>query len=171
MIITLSVFVDCCAFLCGFVMVLVAGVEPSLSTTTTTKGSSSDGGDEDDAEKRIKLSELSRSYSLLPPLDLGDGPQAEAIRTAASQTAGGMSRRDLLALIHSHTTQQHLLDADPHWKPHVMFYYDRSQPASAWGAAGMTAPIIDATGGSDSPVITLLIPVSQWSDGRPAVKR
>ena len=38
-------------------------------------------------------------------------------------------------------------------------------------AAGMTAPIIDASGGTDSPVITLLIPVSQWSDGSAAVKR
>jgi hypothetical protein len=66
--------------------------------------------------------------------------------------------------------QQHLLDSDPHWMPHLMFYYDRSQPASAWGAAGPTAPVIDGSAGDpQSPVLVLFVPVRQWSDGSPAV--
>jgi hypothetical protein len=65
---------------------------------------------------------------------------------------------------------QYLGDADPHWMPHVMFYYDRSLPAAAWGAGDMSAPIIDASFGTPhSPVQTLFIPVRQWSNGTPAM--
>jgi hypothetical protein len=65
---------------------------------------------------------------------------------------------------------QYLGDTDPHWMPHVMFYYDRSLPAAAWGAGDMSAPIIDASFGTPhSPVQTLFIPVRQWSNGTPAI--
>lgn len=64
--------------------------------------------------------------------------------------------------------EQHLVDNNPHWMPHLMFFYDRSLPASAWGAGGETAPVIDG-GDPDTPVLTLLIPVRQWSDGTPAL--
>jgi hypothetical protein len=52
--------------------------------------------------------------------------------------------------------------------PHLMFYYDRSMPAAAWGEGDGTSPIIDATGAAPSPIMVLLIPVPQWSDGTPA---
>jgi hypothetical protein len=66
--------------------------------------------------------------------------------------------------------EQYLGDTDPHWMPHVMFYYDRSLPAAAWGAGDMSAPIIDASVGTPhSPVQTLFIPVRQWSNGTPAM--
>jgi hypothetical protein len=64
--------------------------------------------------------------------------------------------------------KQHLAEVDPHWMPHLMFFYDTSLPASAWGAGDQTAPIIDG-GNPDAPVLTLLIPVRQWSDGTPAL--
>ena len=64
--------------------------------------------------------------------------------------------------------QQYLTDDDPHWMPHLMFYYDRSLPAAAWGAGDGKSPIIDATGNSPAPRMVLLIPVPQWSDGTPA---
>ncbi len=64
--------------------------------------------------------------------------------------------------------QQYLTDDDPHWMPHLMFYYDRSLPAAAWGAGDGKSPIIDATGSSPAPRMVLLIPVPQWSDGKPA---
>jgi hypothetical protein len=74
------------------------------------------------------------------------------------------------AMAYMTSAQQYLVDENPHWMPHLMFYYDRSLPASAWGAAGMTATVIDATAGDPhSPVLTLLIPVRQWSDGSPAM--
>jgi hypothetical protein len=66
--------------------------------------------------------------------------------------------------------EQHLSESDPHFVPHLMFYFDRSQPATAWGAGDISAPIIDGSAGDPSaPVLTLLIPVRRWSDGTTAV--
>jgi hypothetical protein len=72
------------------------------------------------------------------------------------------------AMAYMLSPRQHLLDADPRWMPHVMFYYDRALPVATWGAAGMDAPVIDGSGAyAASPVVVLLIPVRQWSDGTP----
>jgi hypothetical protein len=74
------------------------------------------------------------------------------------------------AMAYMLSPEQYLADQNPHWMPHVMFYYDRSLPASAWGAGDMNAPIIDASVGTPhSPVQTLFIPVRQWSNGTPAM--
>jgi hypothetical protein len=86
--------------------------------------------------------------------------QAYAAHEFALPAAGAM------AYMLSH--QQNLGGDDPHWMPHLMFYYDRSVPASAWGAGDGKSPIIDATGAAPSPIMVLLIPVPQWSDGTPA---
>ncbi|MEO8736560.1 MAG: hypothetical protein ABI380_08475 [Edaphobacter sp.] len=64
--------------------------------------------------------------------------------------------------------RQYLGDTDPHWLPHLMFYYDRSMPAAVWGVGGKTNTVIDGSDSEDSPVLTLLIPVRRWSDGKPA---
>ncbi len=85
---------------------------------------------------------------------------AYAAREFALPAAGAM------AYMLSH--QQNLGGSDPHWMPHLMFYYDRSMPASAWGAGDGKSPIIDATGAAPSPLMVLLIPLPQWSDGTPA---
>jgi len=68
------------------------------------------------------------------------------------------------------SSKQYLQDEAPqNWMPHLMFYYDRSLPASTWGAGGMGAMVIDATAGDTaSPVQTLLVPVRRWSDGSTA---
>jgi hypothetical protein len=66
--------------------------------------------------------------------------------------------------------KQHLSDADPHWMPHLMFYFDRSLKATTFGAGGMTAPIIDASAGEPNyPMQVIYIPIRTWSDGTPAV--
>jgi hypothetical protein len=67
--------------------------------------------------------------------------------------------------------QQHLSDdADPHWMPHLMFYYNRTLKATTFGAGGFTAPIIDGSAGDpDAPVQVLFIPTRTWSDGTPVV--
>lgn len=66
--------------------------------------------------------------------------------------------------------EQYLADNQPHWMPHLMFYYDKSLPPAAYGASGMTSPVIDGSiGDASSPVLVLLIPVRQWSDGTPAM--
>lgn len=71
------------------------------------------------------------------------------------------------AMAYMLSPRQWLAPVKPHWMPHFMFYFDRSLPASAWGAKGdMAAPVIDGSAGDPaSPVLTLLIPVRQWSDG------
>jgi hypothetical protein len=85
---------------------------------------------------------------------------AYAAREFALPAAGAM------AYMLSH--QQNLGGSDPHWMPHLMFYYDRSMPASAWGAGDGKSPIVDATSAAPSPIMVLLVPVPQWSDGAPA---
>ncbi|HXI33009.1 MAG TPA: hypothetical protein VNH63_02920 [Gemmatimonadales bacterium] len=67
---------------------------------------------------------------------------------------------------------QHLSDdADPHWMPHLMFYYARAVKPTTFGAGGMTAPIIDGSAGDpDGPVQVLFIPTRTWSDGTPVVR-
>jgi hypothetical protein len=88
--------------------------------------------------------------------------RAYASRQFPLPTAGAMA--------YMLSPEQYLVDADPHWMPHVMFYYDRSMPAAAWGAGGMSAPIIDGSvGAPNAPVLTLLIPVRQWSNGTSAM--
>lgn len=73
------------------------------------------------------------------------------------------------AMAYMTSPRQHLVDANPHWLPHLMFFYDRATPAAAFGAAGMDAPIINGTAGdAHAPVLALYIPVRQWSDGSPA---
>jgi hypothetical protein len=54
--------------------------------------------------------------------------------------------------------------------PHLMFFYDKTTPASAFGAAGPTAPIINGSAGDPhAPVLTIFVPVRQWSDGSSAM--
>jgi hypothetical protein len=73
------------------------------------------------------------------------------------------------AMAYMLSSEQYLVDANPHWLPHLMFFYDKSMPATTWGAGGMTAPVIDGSvGDPSSPLRTLLIPVPRWSDGTPA---
>ena len=88
--------------------------------------------------------------------------RAYASREFPLPTAGAMA--------YMLSPEQYLADSNSHWMPHLMFYYDRSLPAAAWGAGDMSAPIIDASFGTPhSPVQTLFIPVRQWADGRPAM--
>jgi hypothetical protein len=75
------------------------------------------------------------------------------------------------AMAYMLSPKQHLSDADPHWMPHLMFYYDRLLKATTFGAGGMTAPIIDASAGDpNGPVQVLYIPTRTWSDGTLAVQ-
>jgi hypothetical protein len=73
------------------------------------------------------------------------------------------------AMIYMQSPAQYLQDGMPHnWKPHLMFVYDRSMPAATWGAGSSTSTVIDGVG--DDPhahVRLILVPVPQWSDGRP----
>lgn len=71
------------------------------------------------------------------------------------------------AMAYMLSPKQHLNDDEnPHWMPHVMFYYDRALKGTTFGAGGFSAPIIDATAGEpNSPIQVIYIPVRTWSDG------
>jgi hypothetical protein len=74
------------------------------------------------------------------------------------------------AMAYMLSPRQYLVDADPHWMPHLMFFYDKALSGSTFGAAGMTAPIINASAGDPrAPVLTIFVPVRQWSDGSAAM--
>ncbi len=66
-----------------------------------------------------------------------------------------------MAYMMSH--EQYLADSNPHWMPHVMFYFGGGRRGSEWGAGDMKAPIID--GGTDITGTAIMIPVPRWSDG------
>lgn len=100
----------------------------------------------------------------------GMSPTEIAARTQRASAAHQFPMPAAGAMAYMTSAQQYLLDADPHWMPHLMFYYDKSMPAEVWGAGDMTAPVINGSAGDeDFPVLTLLIPVRQWSDGAPAL--
>jgi hypothetical protein len=74
------------------------------------------------------------------------------------------------AMAYMLSPKQHLSDSDPHWMPHLMFYYDRALKGTTFGAGGMTAPIIDATAADpNAPMQVIYIPIRTWSDGTPAL--
>lgn len=73
------------------------------------------------------------------------------------------------AMAYMTSPRQYLLDDDPRWLPHLMFYFDKATSGATFGAAGMTAPVIDASASdANAFVLTLLVPVRQWSDGSAA---
>lgn len=93
-----------------------------------------------------------------------------ATRTQRAFASHEFPMPEVGALAYMMSPKQHLADQNPHWMPHLMFFYDKSAPAAAWGAGGFSEAVIDGSiGDQSSPVLTLLIPVRQWSDGTPAV--
>ena len=74
------------------------------------------------------------------------------------------------AMTYMLSSKQHLNDTDPHWMPHLMFYFDRTLKGTTFGAGGFTAPIIDASAGdSNAQIQVIYIPIRTWSDGTVAV--
>ena len=102
---------------------------------------------------------------------LGDvSPTEIAARTQRAYASHEFPMPAVGAMAYMLSHEQYLVDADPHWMPHVMFYYDKSMPAAAWGVGGATNTLIDGSAGDPhSPVLVLLIPVRQWSDDTPAI--
>jgi hypothetical protein len=74
------------------------------------------------------------------------------------------------AMAYMLSPEQYLNDANPHWKPHLMFFYAKSLPGPVFGAGDGSGPIIDGSAAvSDAPFVTILIPVPRWSDGTSAL--
>src|SRR5215470_4215839 len=75
------------------------------------------------------------------------------------------------AMIYMLSKQGHLNDRAGHWVPHLMFYVPLKD-AKNWGAGAPDSPILVAPrfNGAPEPLTELLIPVSAWSDGTPAIE-
>jgi hypothetical protein len=67
------------------------------------------------------------------------------------------------AMCYMLSKQGYLNDRDGHWHPHLMFFYSQADPA-AWGADLPGSPIL-AFNDTSEHLVTLLIPVREWSDG------
>jgi hypothetical protein len=66
--------------------------------------------------------------------------------------------------------EQHLADDNPHWMPHLMFFYDKSLPPAQLGAGDFKSAMINGSAGdSHAPVLTIFVPVREWSDGATAM--
>jgi hypothetical protein len=102
----------------------------------------------------------------------GVSPTEIKTRTSTAYASHEFPAPTVGAMAYMTSSKQYLQDEAPQsWMPHLMFYYDRSLPASTWGAGGMAATVIDATAGDTaSPVQVLLIPVRRWSDGSTAAR-
>lgn len=101
----------------------------------------------------------------------GVTPDDAEARTRQAYAAHQFPSPALGAMAYMLSPRQWLGPDNPHWMPHFMFFFDRSLPATTWGAQGdMTAAVIDGSAGDPaSPVLTLLIPVRQWSNGTSAL--
>jgi hypothetical protein len=67
------------------------------------------------------------------------------------------------AMCYMLSKQGYLSDRDPHWHPHLMFFFSHTDPA-AWGADRPDSPI-NAFNDTWEHLTTFLVPVRQWSDG------
>ncbi len=76
----------------------------------------------------------------------GMSPTEIVVRTQRAYSSHEFSMPAVGAMAYMLSHEQYLVDADPHWMPHVMFYYDKSMPAAAWGVGGVTnTAIADGT--------------------------
>ena len=73
------------------------------------------------------------------------------------------------AMSYMMSKEQYLGDRNLNWMPHLMIYTSNTIAASDWGANQPGSPVLEPpvplTDRERDPVITFLIPVSQWSDG------
>jgi len=100
----------------------------------------------------------------------GVSPKDVVARTKRAYASGEFPKPAPGAMAYMLSPSQHLADTDPHWVPHVMFYFDKSVPAASFGVGGAPSTIIDGSADDpDASYITLLIPVRRWSDGKLAM--
>ncbi len=100
----------------------------------------------------------------------GVSPAEIGERTRKAYASHELSMPALGAMAYMLSHDQLLADANPHQVPHLMFFYDRTQPAAVWGVSELNGTIINGSKGDDqNPVLTLLIPVRRRSDGALAV--
>jgi hypothetical protein len=98
----------------------------------------------------------------------------ESAREVAARIERSYSNREFSlpangSMAYMLSPEQRLTASGSRGLPHLMFFYDKSQPASAWGAGASGSPVLnDPAGDAHAPFITLFILVRQWSNGSPA---
>jgi len=102
----------------------------------------------------------------------GVSPAEIADRTKKAYETNAFHGPDVGAMAFMQSPQQHLNnDANPHWVPHLMFYYSMSMSPALWGVGDPTNTLIDGSGlDPDMRARVVLVPVRKWSDGTLAVK-
>jgi hypothetical protein len=82
---------------------------------------------------------------------------------------GALPHIEAGALTYMMSKQGYLNDDARNWRPHLMFYFPRSE-AATWGADLPGAPPMLNPQFQDSPeaLSVLMVPVMHWSDGTPA---
>jgi hypothetical protein len=69
------------------------------------------------------------------------------------------------AMCYMLSKQSYLSDSNPHWHPHLMFFFSQTEPA-AWGADMTGSPILSFNNTWEHLTV-FLVPVRSWSDGTP----
>lgn len=112
--------------------------------------------------------------SVLPPyLELtrwvmaGDAKTVMYARTKAQTAKKALPPLQPGAMSYMMSKQGYLSDTAQHWRPHVMFWTPRMQPA-AWGANLPGSPMIGAGVQPLDANSLFMLPVGVWSDGTPA---
>ena len=96
----------------------------------------------------------------------GENPSEVAARVKRAYANGELLPSANGSMAYMLSPQQILTASGVRGLPHLMFFYDKSRPASEWGADATGSPVMhDAVADARAPFLTLFIPVRQWSNG------
>ena len=97
----------------------------------------------------------------------GVSPKEIAVRTREAYASHQMVPPEAGSMVFMLSPEQHLSNGNnPHWMPHVMFFFDKSVSGATMGVDSVTNTVIDGSAGDhDAPFLLVFIPVRRWSDG------
>lgn len=97
----------------------------------------------------------------------GVSPKEISTRTREAYASHELVEPASGSMIFMLSPEQHLNNGNnPHWMPHVMFYYPKSMPPATMGVDSVTNTLIDGSAGDpDAPFLLVFLPVRRWSDG------
>lgn len=87
-------------------------------------------------------------------------------RLQAEVAANRIAPPEIGSMCFMMSKQGYLDDDGGHWRPHLMYFLPRTDPAQ-WGANAPGSPVIAFTGVLE-PKTVFVAPVTNWSDGSPA---
>lgn len=97
----------------------------------------------------------------------GVSPKEISVRTREAYASHQMVPPEAGSMVFMLSSEQHLNNgSNPHWMPHVMFFFDKSVSGATMGVDSVTNTVIDGSAGDpDAPFLLVFIPVRRWSDG------